>query len=62
MVKKKNISDQEMMKTFNCGVGFCIIVNKEKHKKNKKIFSKRYRPMKLDSSSKTKNKVNLITP
>ena len=33
MVKKKNISDQEMIKTFNCGVGFCIIVNKKKLKK-----------------------------
>ena len=22
-LKSKNISDQEMMRTFNCGVGFC---------------------------------------
>ena len=32
-LKRKNISDQEMMKTFNCGVGFCIIVNKKNIKK-----------------------------
>ena len=27
--KNKNISNQEMMKTFNCGVGFCLIVDKK---------------------------------
>ena len=26
-IKKNNISENEMLKTFNCGVGFCIIVN-----------------------------------
>ena len=26
-IKSKNISDNEMLKTFNCGVGFCIIIN-----------------------------------
>ena len=26
-LKSKNISDHEMMKTFNCGVGFCLIVS-----------------------------------
>ncbi len=28
-LKSKNISDNEMIKTFNCGVGFCIIVPKK---------------------------------
>ena len=28
-LKKQNISDQEMITTFNCGVGFCIIVSKK---------------------------------
>ena len=30
-----------MLKTFNCGVGFCIIVNKNNVKKVKKHFSKK---------------------
>ena len=28
-LKSKNISDKEMMQTFNCGVGFCLIVPKK---------------------------------
>ena len=30
-----------MLKTFNCGVGFCIIVNKKNVKKIIKIFKKK---------------------
>ena len=29
-LKSKNVSDQEMMRTFNCGIGFCLIVQKKK--------------------------------
>ena len=28
-LKKNNIKDSEMLKTFNCGVGFCLITNKK---------------------------------
>ena len=41
-LKNKNISQSEMMKTFNCGVGFCIIAPKENFKKIKKVFNKKY--------------------
>ena len=27
--QKSNLSDNEMLKTFNCGVGFCLIINKK---------------------------------
>ena len=41
-LKSKNISDEEMMKTFNCGIGFCLIVQKKNIKKIKKIFSNKF--------------------
>ena len=27
-IKSKNISDAEMIRTFNCGVGFCLIAKR----------------------------------
>ncbi len=59
-LKNRNISDQEMMKTFNCGVGFCIIVKKQNVKKIKKIFSNKFIPYEIGYISKDKKKVNLI--
>ena len=40
MVKKNNISDNEMLKTFNCGVGFILIIKKKNFNKIKKFFKK----------------------
>ena len=40
-LKSKNISDQEMMRVFNCGVGFCVIAPKKNISKIKKIFNKK---------------------
>jgi phosphoribosylformylglycinamidine cyclo-ligase len=59
-LKSKNISDQEMMKTFNCGVGFCIITPKKNIIKIKKIFSKQFMPYEIGYVSKNKKKVELI--
>jgi phosphoribosylformylglycinamidine cyclo-ligase len=59
-LKTKNISDQEMMKTFNCGVGFCLIVSKKNIIQIKKVFSKQYMPYEIGYISKSKNKINLI--
>ena len=28
-LKSKNLSDKEMLNTFNCGVGFCLIASKK---------------------------------
>lgn len=59
-LKSKNISDKEMVRTFNCGIGFCIIVNKKNIPKIKKIFSKKYMPYEIGHISKNMKKVNLI--
>ena len=58
-LKSKNISDKEMMQTFNCGVGFCIIVSQTNIKKIIKIFPKNYQPYKIGFITKNKNKVIL---
>ena len=59
-LKKKNISDQEMMTTFNCGVGFCLIVHRKNITKIKKFFSKQFMPYEIGYISKNKKKVNLL--
>ena len=58
-LKSTNISDQEMIKTFNCGVGFCIIAPEKNIKKIKKIFPKKFTPYEIGFISKEKNKINL---
>ena len=58
-LKSKNISDNEMIKTFNCGVGFCIIVPKKNVIKIKKIFPRNFRPYEIGYITKSKRKVNL---
>ena len=58
-LKSNNISDQEMLRTFNCGVGFCIIVPKKNISKIKKIFKKEFSPYVIGFISKEKSKINL---
>ena len=58
-LKENGVSDKEMLKTFNCGVGFCLIVNKNKLKKINRFFSKNYKPYIIGKISSGKNKVKL---
>ena len=58
-IKSNNISDTEMLKTFNCGVGFCLIVKKKNIKKIKKYFSMEYMPYEIGFISKNKKKINV---
>ena len=58
-LKSKNISDQEMLKTFNCGIGFCIIVSKKNTSKIKKFFSKQFMPYEIGFISRDKKRINL---
>ena len=59
-LKSKNISEEEMMKTFNCGVGFCLIVSKENIFKIKKFFPRKFMPYEIGHISKDKKKINLL--
>ena len=36
-----------MLKVFNCGVGFCLIVKKNNIKKVQKYFTKKYKPYQI---------------
>ena len=58
-LKSKNISDLEMLKTFNCGVGFCIIINKKNKNKITKFFPKNFIPYEIGNISTNNNKINL---
>ena len=57
-LKQNNISDKEMLKTFNCGVGFCLIINPKNLKEINKFFSKEFKPYVIgkiiDGNKKTK--------
>ena len=56
-LKKNGISEEEMIKTFNCGVGFCLIINPKDLKKVTKYFSRDYKPYVIGKISIGNNKV-----
>ena len=58
-LKENNIEDKEMLKTFNCGVGFCLITQQQNLKKIKKFFTKKYEPYIIGKIISGKNKVIL---
>jgi phosphoribosylformylglycinamidine cyclo-ligase len=58
-LKQNNIEDQEMLKTFNCGVGFCLIIESKNLKKITKFFTREFKPYVIGKIIKGKNKVKL---
>ena len=58
-LKKNNVTNKEMLKTFNCGVGFCLIINPKNLDKIKKFFTKRYMPYIIGQTSNGDKKVIL---
>ena len=58
-LKQNNITDKEMLKTFNCGVGFCLIIKPKNLKKVTKFFTKDFKPYIIGKITTGKNKVKL---
>ncbi len=58
-LKKNKINDKEMLKTFNCGVGFCLIINPKNYKKILKFFPQNFRPYKIGYISKGPKRIKL---
>ena len=58
-LKQNNIEDREMLKTFNCGVGFCLIANSKNFNKIKNFFTKEFKPYIIGKITLGKNKVKL---
>jgi phosphoribosylformylglycinamidine cyclo-ligase len=58
-LKQNNIKDKDMLKTFNCGVGFCLIINPKNLSKVLKFFAKEFKPYVIGKITKGKNKVKL---
>ncbi len=56
---KNGVSDAEMLKTFNCGVGFCLIVSPKNFNKVRKYFSKEYKPYVIGKIAQGNNKIKL---
>ena len=58
-IKENGVNDIEMYKTFNCGVGFCIIVEMKDLQKVQKHFNKEYEPYVIGKVCKGKSRVVL---
>ena len=56
-LKENNIEDKEMLRTFNCGVGFCLITQPHNFSKIKKVFTKKYEPYIIGKIISGKNKI-----
>ena len=58
-LKKSGIFENEMLKTFNCGVGFCLVINPKNLNKVYKYFPKKFKPYVIGKISKNSKKVKL---
>ena len=58
-LKQNNVDDKEMLKTFNCGVGFCLIIKPKNLNTITKFFTKEFKPYVIGKIISGKNKVKL---
>ncbi len=56
---KMGVSDKEMLKTFNCGVGFCLVTNPRNLNSVCKYFGKKFKPYIIGKIIKNSKKVKL---
>ena len=58
-LKQNKIKDQEMLKTFNCGMGFCLIANPRNLNKIQKYFKNNFKPYIVGRVIKGSKKIKL---
>ncbi len=58
-LKSNNIKENEMLRTFNCGVGFCLIIDPKNLDKVRKFFSNEYKPYVIGKIISGKKKIKL---
>ncbi len=58
-IKEQNVSSDEMLKTFNCGVGFCLIAESKNLLKIQKKFKKDFKPYIIGKIVSGKKKIEL---
>ena len=56
-LKTFKLSDEEMLKTFNCGIGFCLVAKQKNLNKIKKFFGKNYIPYQIGVIDKGSKKI-----
>ena len=56
---KMGITENEMLKTFNCGVGFCLVINPKNLNKIIKYFGRNFKPYVIGKIVKNSKKVKL---
>ena len=56
---KMGVSEKEMLKTFNCGVGFCLVTNPRNLNSVSKYFEKKFKPYVIGKIVKNSKKVKL---
>ena len=56
---KMGISENEMLKTFNCGVGFCLVINPKNLNSVIRYFGRNFKPYIIGKIVKKSKKVKL---
>ena len=56
---KMGVSEKEMLKTFNCGIGFCLVTNPRNLNSVSKYFGKKFKPYIIGKIVKNSKKVKL---